>query len=148
MIVSLIVAPARDVRRLHLGVARVGGRADRRPWGQLLGSQIPYASADSLAVGALVITIVGTPLVALAMPALRHGDDDLARRLATRTRAVLLAVIALAADREQRLAQRAAEESVIVEHALVERRLLAFLLVPREGAPRRRALARHQKAGR
>jgi hypothetical protein len=128
-----MVAPPRDGGRLHLGVARVDGRADGRRGGQVSGSQIPYALATALAVNALVITIVGAPLVALPVPPLCERDDDLARRFATGARAVLLTVIAVAADRELRPAKRAMEES-IVEHALAGRRLLALLPVSRDGA--------------
>jgi hypothetical protein len=113
---------------------RVSGRANRRRAGQVSGSQIPYALPAALAVGALVIAVVGASLGALAMPALGLRHDDLARRLAARAGAVLLAVVAGAANRLKRPAIRASEQS-LVEHALVGRRLLAFLLASGEGAP-------------
>jgi hypothetical protein len=136
MIVSLIVAPARDVGRLHLGVARVGGHAERRRRGQLLGSQIPYAGTPARAVRPLVIAVIRAPFVALSVPSLRRRHDEPAGHLAAWARAILLAVVALAADRDEAHAKRAAKESVIgFGHALAGRRFLAFLLVPREGAP-------------
>jgi hypothetical protein len=84
-------------------------------------------------VRALVITIVGPPFGALAVVALGFGYDVLARRHATR-RAVLLAMIAVAADRHERPALRALEQPMI-EHVLAGRQLVAFRLVPGEGAP-------------
>ena len=113
----------------------MSGRANRGRRGQLLGSQIPYAATTTRAVGTLMIPVVRPPFGALAVPSFRRRHDDLARRLAAGARAVLLAAVALAADREEPRAERAAEESVIaLGHALAGRRFLASLLVPREGA--------------
>jgi hypothetical protein len=84
----------------------------------------------------LVIAVVRAPFVALAVAAFRRRDDEATGNLAAGARAILFAMVALAADRDEAHTERAAEKSVIgLGHALAGRRFLASLLVPREGAP-------------
>jgi hypothetical protein len=120
------MAPVRGLGRLHLGDARGRGRAHRWRRGQVFGTQIPHALFEPDAVRGLVLPMILAPLVALPVSALGVRDDDLARLVTARARAVFLPMIARAADRLQTLAACACEEPVI-EHDLERADFLPWL---------------------
>jgi hypothetical protein len=123
VIVSLIVTSARAVVGLHLGAARGGGRAHGRRRGQLSGTQIPHARRPSGAPRTLAVTMIEAALVALPMTPSRALHDQPPHGVAAVVPTIDLPAVALAADREGRMATRAHGKSM-VGHVLARADLL------------------------
>lgn len=132
MIRSIFDFPRGDGVRHHLGTGRVAARAHARVGGQLRGTRIRHADRVAGAAGALRIAVIGAPLVARAVT-LAGGALDVPTPSRAARRAVRLAAIAGAAQREHRAANAAEHEPVIVQEPAPDDALLAPLVAIGDG---------------
>ena len=116
----------------HIGVGRVAARAHHGRRGQLLGTQIPHALGAAGAVRALVIGVVGAPFRARPVPP-AGGKDDPSANLGPAKRAVDLAAVAVATNREHGATSAAKYESMVVQEPTPNAALLASSRVIGDG---------------
>ena len=133
MIGSCIGCLARLVDDLQLGDAREIGHAERRLYGQVLGTVIPHACGSASAPRSLPIAMIEAPFFALPVPAMRRPLAPAPPAVATLRPAVYVPAGAPPADRKERAAERA-ERNPLIGHDLACADFLPGRLDSGEGA--------------